>query len=340
MRALTSLILLAVCAKVMSAQNATNSTRPAMYPLSTDPQFSFNLAEFMALTYGGGAATGEILRAATQVVAGDFESYYREFKFLADSIHKVGVSTKYPISRRDAFFRSATYYRAADFFLHGNWSDPRINALWESQLADYDAAIALLPVAGERFTVHSDGFDTISIFYAAQPRGDGSCAPERRPTLLVGSGYDGAQEEVYHALGRQVLDRGWNFATDVDTNRIALQGMSYGGTLAPRAATREPRLAAVIAIDGLIDFQSALIQQLGPDLQKLYQSGNKTAFDYVMNGVRTNTSMPSAVRWYIDQGLWAFNTHSPFDWVTGLGKIVLTQDIVANISCPVFVGCG
>ncbi|KAE9375811.1 alpha/beta-hydrolase [Stipitochalara longipes BDJ] len=360
------------------AQNATNSSAPVMFPLSSDSQFAFNLEEWLALANGGGAATGEVLRAASQITPGDFESWYREFNFLANSLHNIGVNTTYPTSKRDTLFRSASYYRGADFFLHGNWSDPRIETLWDSQLADFNTAISLLEVPGERFSVHADGFDTIGIFYSPGQI-NGKRGSSKRPTLLIGSGFDGSQEDLFHALGHQALERGWNFVTyegpgqptarrqqnlgfrsdwwnvvtpvvdyletrnDVDTERIALQGLSFGGLLAPRAASREHRLAAVLAIEGLYNFQAPFVADLGeisPKLPLLFKDGNKTEFDKAINAVRANKPSPTAIRWYFDQGLWSFKLTSPFDWITSLGEYTLTKDIVDNITCPVFVGSG
>ena len=68
------------------------------------------------------------------------------------------------------------------------------------------------PVAGERFTVkaHSPNigdFEAIGIFYKA------STDNEPRPTILIGNGYDGSQEESYHSVARDVLARGLNAVT-------------------------------------------------------------------------------------------------------------------------------
>jgi len=53
-------------------------------------------------------------------------------------------------------------------------------------------------------------------------------------------------------------------APDVDPNRIALMGMSFGGLLAPRAAAAEHRVAALIAYDGLYSFADAAHFMVGP----------------------------------------------------------------------------
>jgi hypothetical protein len=89
-----------------------------MFPLSSDGEFAFYLAEVMSMANGGAAATGEVLRAASRIVAGDLDSFYSEFKFLADAVHNMAMSidaTKFPSPARGAYFRAAQYYRAADF---------------------------------------------------------------------------------------------------------------------------------------------------------------------------------------------------------------------------------
>ncbi|KAK3386137.1 hypothetical protein B0H63DRAFT_450119 [Podospora didyma] len=164
-----------------------------MYPLSTDSEFSFYLAEVLSLSNGGGASTGEVLRAAAaQIIPGDVESFHQEFKILADRMYLLATQT-----------------------------------------------------------------------------------------VLAGSGYGGSQEALYHSLGVAVLARGWNFAAHegpgqptvirqsgagfgaapdrsevvtpavdyllawggVDGGRLALAGLSFGGSLAPIAGAREHRLA-------------------------------------------------------------------------------------------------
>ena len=63
------------------------------------------------------------------------------------------------------------------------------------------------PIPGERFTVkaHSPSigdFVAPGIFYKANA-GNAST-----PTVLIGSGYDGSQEELYHSIVRETLARG------------------------------------------------------------------------------------------------------------------------------------
>ncbi|KAK7218343.1 hypothetical protein V2G26_006346 [Clonostachys chloroleuca] len=204
-----------------------------------------------------------------------------------------------------------------------------------------------------------------------------ACRPqERNPTVIVGSGYDGSQEALYHYIGRAITERGWNYVSyegpgqpavrrqqkigfipnwwdvvtpivdylesrpDVDAQKIALIGQSFGGTLAPMAASREHRISAVLAIDGLMSLFKALTSQLPEALNSLFASGKSEVFDETMLGLMNNATVSTQFRWVIAQGLWSFNTTSPFEWFTRLSKIALDKEIVANITCPTFVGDG
>ncbi len=343
-----------------------------MVQLSADQDFHFEILRDLAAAAYGGADMGETLTAAAQVVPMNFESYYAAFYKMAMRVNERAKNSdrqSFPVSARDAFFHASTYFRSADFYLHGNWSDPRINTLWSQQKDAFDAGLALLPVPGKRVTVNTTSFAIPTVWYPAAK----DC--QRRPTLIVGGGYDGGQEELYHQMGNAGTDRGWNVITyegpgqatprreqdlgfifdwekvvtpivdylhtrpDVDTDAIALVGLSFGGYLAPRAAAFEHRLAAVVALDGLYDFGSTVLNELGAPLISLFNSGNKTTFDKVMNGLRTNTSAPTQTRWAIDQGLWSFNTPSPYDWISGLQKYTL-KDVVGNITMPILSADG
>jgi pimeloyl-ACP methyl ester carboxylesterase len=126
---------------------------------------------------------------------------------------------------------------------------------------------------------------------------------------------------------------------DVDVDKLALVGISYGGSLAPIAASHEHRFKAVIAIDGIYNLGKKVETQFPPEIMKLFSSGNRTAFDAAMNEIRTNTSTSSVTRWVIDQGLFSFNTTSPFDWMTRFSALGI-EGLTDTIQGPVFIGSG
>ncbi|OAA55002.1 hypothetical protein SPI_08506 [Niveomyces insectorum RCEF 264] len=363
----------------------------AMFQLSNDTEFAFVLEVILALSNnGGGAATGEVLRAASQIVPGDFESWYDEFLFLGDALHAKAAAvnaTRFPVSAREAYFRASTYYRNAPFFLHANASDPRINDLGARAVADFDAAAALLAPPAENVNlsasspnvVSGGGNFTVPVRFfksqadCAETKDEGS----RRPTVIVGTGYDGAQEDLYHSNGVEILARGWNVVTyegpgqptvlreqglgfipdwwrvvtpvvdylrtraDVDPDRIALVGVSFGGSLAPLAAAHEHRLAAVLAVDGLADLHAAFARQFPAALLDLYDAGRHAEFDqYLLAAMHNASSTPTSVRWILAQSLFTFATTSPADWWGRLPAYRVDAAVLGNITCPVFVGDG
>ena len=58
--------------------------------------------------------------------------------------------------------------------------------------------------------------------------------------------------------------------------KLALFGLSFGGVLAPIAASREHRISAVVCIDGLNNLTAAIANELPPQIVELYESGNKS----------------------------------------------------------------
>ncbi|EFR01000.1 2,6-dihydropseudooxynicotine hydrolase [Nannizzia gypsea CBS 118893] len=344
--------------------------------LSSDKSFHYELLRDLSIAAYDGSDINEILTAASEIKAGDFESYYATFNKLATRVHEQakGINlTNHPISARRAFFKAATYYRSADFFLRGNWTDPRVYSLWDKHLEAFNTAISLLPVPGQRVTLHAKGnepnsnFSIPIIFY-------GCGLPGPRPTIIMGNGYDGAQEEMYHVLGKAALDRGINVITyegpgqptvrreqklgfipewekvvtpvvdyaltrpEVRVNAIGLMGLSFGGFLAPRAAAVEKRIAAVIALDGIYDFGESNLRPFPPQLKELFKSGSENAkrFDSIVEAGLAEPSADTFTRWAVQQGLWSFNTESPFEWLSQTQKYNM-DGFVQNITMPVFV---
>ncbi len=345
-------------------------TADPQFQLNHDPDFHFEILRVLGLAPYGGADIGEVLIAAGQIKPGDFESFADAFTTLANRAYKAAQAIdqkKYPISARDAMFKAATYFRAADFYLHGNWTDPRINSLWTQHLTAFNSALALLPSPAERVVLNGPGFKIPAVFY--------SCGlPGRRPTLVLGNGYDGAQEEMYHVMVQAALQRGMHAITyegpgqptvrreqnlgfipqwekvvtpvvdylltrgDVESKAVGLMGYSFGGTLAPRAAAFEHRLAAVIALDGQYDFGPATLRQLGPKLEEALAAGNASMVNYFVELMLADPSNnDTASRWALQQGMWAFNAPTPYDYFKKMQNYTL-EGVVGNITMPVFVG--
>jgi dienelactone hydrolase len=356
---------------VLRAESQNGTTNSSMVALVPDDSFNFNVLAVLSGAPYEGADIGEVLVAANNIKEGDFESFYNAFNDLANRVHDQAIAvnaTKHPLSARSLFFRSSAYYRAADAYLHGNWTDPRINELWAKQAEDYNKAIALLPQPGERIEIRADNFTVPAIFF--KTNADESC---KAPTVIIGQGYDGAMEDLYHVMGKAALDRGMNVILyegpgqptvrryqdlgfipqwervitpvvdylltreDVDASKITLMGYSFGGFLAPRAAAFEHRLAAVIAIDGLYDFGESILAQFGEGPASLVLAGNKTAVDQLGEQLQASSDAPTTIRWGLNQGEWTFKTHSAYDYVIQAQDYTL-KGLVDKIKAPMFIG--
>jgi dienelactone hydrolase len=334
-------------------------------PLSTDRTFGFNLLRWHGLARYGGSDIAEMLDVADRIVPGDFESWHREFFALAQHVENEGwpelVSS--PVTQRDRAFRAASYYRAADFFLHGTPDDPRILRTWASATEQFDRAISLMSPAGERRQIQADGFTIPAIFFRAEADGT------PRPTMLMFNGFDGSQEEMLHMCGIAALERGFNVLTfegpgqptvirsqgigfrpdweqvvtpvvdhcatepEIDAARLGLIGVSFGGYLAPRAAAFEHRLAAVVTIDGLFDAYQSVANLLTPELGALLEDEDAEGFNVAMDAAM---DQDSGLRWYIEHGLWCFRVPTPFDFFVAARPYTL-EGVAQNITCPVLV---
>jgi dienelactone hydrolase len=333
--------------------------------LSSDRTFHFNLLRWLGLAPYHGADVAEMLDVADRIVPGDFESWYREFLALAQRVEHAASSDARAtsVTVRDRAFRAASYYRAADFFLHGDSGDPRITSTWASATQHFDRAIAQLRPAGERISIQADGFTVPAIFYRAAK----DALP--RPTILMFNGFDGSQEEMLHVSGLAALERGFNVVTfegpgqptvvreqglgfrpdweqvvtpivnhcegvpEIDASRLGLLGLSFGGYLAPRAAAFESRIRAVAAIDGLFNAHEAVTGILSPELKILFDRRDVNAFNAA---ARTAMEDDGGLRWYVEQGLWSFRVATPYEFLDRSRPYTL-EGVAQQITCPVLV---
>ncbi|KAI1214769.1 alpha/beta-hydrolase [Annulohypoxylon truncatum] len=336
-----------------------------MLKLSPDESFNFEILRMLSHSTFNGADISECLIAADEIVPGDFESWYAAWNRRAERVLSHIKDMSDPVSIRDSYFRASTYSRAADFFLHGNWDDPRINSLWKRQADCFTEAISRLENPGYRKLLKADGFDVPIIVFPAGKKGNET----KRPTILMGNGYDGSMEEMYHMHGAAALERGYNVVVYdgpgqptvrrdqglgfihnweavvtpvvdyvetlpfVDPKKIGLVGYSMGGYLCARAAAFEHRIAAVFQIDGLFDFTRSPVFTTG-GLSQWKGNDDEAATRAILD----NPEVPAGFRWVLGHGLWAFNVKTRGEFLERAARFSLDNGIAQQIRCPVFVG--
>ena len=252
-----------------------------------DMSFAFQFVRNIAFMYYCGSDLGEMIATSDKIKAGDFESWFTEWDKLGRRIldrADASLAKGHNESARTSYLRASTYFRMAEFYLHGKPDDPRIiSEATDSQRA-YAKAAKLTGPTWEPIEIPYEGTTLPGYFYKVDDSG------KQRPTLIFHGGYDSSLEELYYFAAAAAVKRGYNCLTwdgpgqglplreqkltfrydwekvvtptvdyaltrsDVDRDNLALMGMSLGGYFAARAAAFEHRFRAVIFYDAVYDF--------------------------------------------------------------------------------------
>ncbi|MET9175917.1 alpha/beta hydrolase [Streptomyces misionensis] len=329
-----------------------------------DQQFWFETLRNLGLAVYGGSDVGEVVATASQVTSGDYDGWHDAWLATAKRL-EAEARASHPVSARDGLLRASTYYRAAEFFLHGNPRDPRIDHAYQRGVACFRDAIAHLP---DITPVEIPYEDAVLHGYFYRAAGEGP-----KPTLVMHNGFDGAAEELHFfgAVGGQ--ERGYHVLTfdgpgqpaaihrdglvfrpdwenvvgpvldfltqdpGVDPARIALLGVSLGGYLAPRAAAYERRLAAVIALDGVFDAVSALTAHLPlphDEVVRRAAAEDDGELDQIIADARAQSP---TLRWACDHGRYVTGTSTDRAFLAEYARYNFHDGSAEKISCPVLV---
>ena len=261
--------------------------------------------------------------------------------------------------------RACTYYRTSYVLLFGAPVDPRLVHAFDRETTAFLKAATLFDPPIEPVEIPYDGTTLPGYFY----RVDVSGRP--RPTLIATNGYDATVHQMHFGHAVAAVRRGYNcllfdgpgqgrvlykqslplrpdwehvvtpvvdYAVsrpEVDPTRIALIGWSFGGYLAPRAASAEPRLAACIADPGLWDLLEALKASapLPPEVRDHLADVDPA----VLQPLFAWMAEEPALHWaFIQRGLWVHGLESLFDYIRVAPAYSLASH-VAQIRCPTLV---
>lgn len=344
-----------------------------------DPIFSFQLLRVIGSAYYGGADIGECLSTAYKIKEKDFESWYNEWLKTADRVSKYGdqcLSSGHKISALDSYLRASNYYRTAEFFLHENPADPRISETWEKSVKMFQKAANLFSHHFEQVEIpyNENSISSNSLpGYFYMPNEDSNSSTSKnstRPTLILFTGFDGTQEELYTTSVVPALQRGYNCLTFegpgqgrvirkqhihfrydwenvitpvldfiltkkrelVDPKRIAVMGISLGGFLAARAAAFEHRISACILDDGVYDIYQTFLNRFNWSRNQIEKED-----PLILNTIlETSMYFNTTIRWALSHGMWTFGAKTPFEFIQKNRNYTL-KDISQNIKCPTLV---
>lgn len=344
---------------------------PVLFP--HDTSFWFETLRVLGHTAYGGADIGEVLTTAQAITAGDYDSWHDEWLATADRVAaeaEKALAAGHLVSAHDGLMRASNYYRSADFYLHGNPADPRINHAYTRARECFRQAAALLEPPVEPIEIPYEGTVLHGYFYPAHRR-NGENAP--RPTMIMHSGFDGTCEEMHWIGAAAGQERGYNVVTfdgpgqpaalhsdglvfrpdwehvvtpvldwvldrpGVDRDRVALFGASMGGLLAPRAAAYEHRLAACIAFDGVYDLGLTVTGHMPAsraEAEAVLRAESAPEADAMIEQLMA--SDPN-IRWAATHGQYVMGVDSPRAFLASYLDYTLAGGIAEQIACPTLV---
>ncbi len=330
-----------------------------------DPTFDSQLLRTLAHGRMGGSDLGEALATAFRIEPGNFESWYREWNATAVLVSGRGEESlqgMHAVSAGEAFLRATEYHRQSVFFLRDRLEDPRILQALDDSRACFRRALELLKVEFEPLEIPYENTSLPGYWFPC-PGGDGR-------TLLMMGGYDATVEELYFFGVGDALRRGYHvlawdgpgqghalvrhqlhFRADyeeavrpvmdyvlglegVDAARVALRAPSFGGYLGPRAASAEPRLAALAVDTALYDLGATARVRFPASLVQLWEDRNWDQLDQVMEAAMAEDP---AQRFFFASRMATHGVTRVSQYLQELDRFSL-RGRAASIRCPVAVG--
>jgi hypothetical protein len=331
---------------------------------------AFGARALFTASYGG-ADFGECRQTVDRIGDGmDHDAWHREWTALAMRLGDEGdasATAGHDVSAREAHARAATYHRTAYQPLLTPSRDERLAA---SSAAEHEAlrrAVALWEPAAEWLEIPFERGTLPGVFIRARGAEDG----ELRPTVLYTDRYSGTVAEMFVSHAPAAVDRGYHVLLydgpgqgrclirdglilrpdweavvaavvdcalarpDVDPDGLVLAGWGFGGYLAPRAAGREPRLAALVADPGQWDPAAALVDLLPLDEQTRdgFPDIDPALFEPFEATLQDPASDPM-LRWRLcDRGRLVHGADTLFAYLTDLARYVLWP-VTGGIACP------
>jgi pimeloyl-ACP methyl ester carboxylesterase len=240
------------------------------------PLFEFFFQWICGTQTTGLSESGELFYTASKIKDGDGESWYREWTEMGKRVEKRAVTSAekgHYVSARESYLRAYTYYRAAPAFMNPG-TDSRVH---DGYLKGKECFLKFAGMCNPPVLPLQIPFEGHTLpGYLVRPADDGV----KRKTLLMIGGGDTCVEDLYGYIGPASVKRDYNLVIvdlpgqgetpykgltlrhdtevpvkavidhmlglpGIDTNRIVMYGLSFGGYFAPRAATREKRIKAL-----------------------------------------------------------------------------------------------
>ena len=275
--------------------------------------FNSQIQRSLAKVYLSGASVGEVEAVAGRIDDGDAPSWHAAWRGLADDLENRSETARaggQDETARRLFLRAAEAHRQATFYHRVDLDCAELQTGWPRVAVCFLAALALGGMRAESLEIPFEGRFLHGMLITPDS------ADVARPTLMLPSGYDSMVEEAVFMTGLPALARGYAVVAfdgpgqgktlydpasrafmrpdyevviravvdavvdrpEVNGERMAAVGCSFGGYLVPRAAGGEARLAAIVADPGQYDLGVGVRQVLPETLRdRVWEDSDEAA---------------------------------------------------------------
>lgn len=320
----------------------------------------------------GGSDFGEVTAVAEAVGDGDESAFYTEWLAAGDRHRDVADAAKAAGNEqtaRDAYLRATVAYGTAYHPLYGTPVDPRLTSTFARQADALHQGLTFGPDPATPIAIPLDDFEMPGYFIPAPERSE-----EVLPLIILTNGYDATMSDMYFASAVAAGRRGYHCLVfdgpgqgdvlynqgvplrpdwetviaavvdiaielpEVDPEKIALSGWSLGGYLAPRAATGEHRLAALIADPAqwcIADGVRPVAQKFGatPEQAQDLATLDQEVIDKLQAMFESSPSMTWSI---LKRALWVNGVPDLRAYLADIERYTL-EGRVERISCPTLI---
>lgn len=323
-------------------------------------EFEFEIRRLLWITPSGGADFAEVATTANRIEAGNYESWYREWRRTAEQVIRHGKSCQSIISRKNALFRASRYYQAAEFFLSPH--DPRKLEVYELSKGFFYEALQLEGVQHEINIVEYHKTPLRTVFFPLEGA---------KGTTYMCGGFDALLEELFFVATRAALEQGyqvilyeapgqsdviryhnipftksWNQPTrtvvdfyearpNMPKERVGL-GLSLGGLLMARAASLDGALFSKVV---LYNYFPSMIEVYKSVIPKVLHSRMKGGFSPLVEKIiQIYVALRPFMNWQFEHAKWTFGASTfsdllrkvaPFDETIAYTKLEVPTLVLA-----------
>ncbi|MFN8217290.1 MAG: alpha/beta hydrolase [Solirubrobacterales bacterium] len=339
-----------------------------------EPALNFQMLFALSASAYGASETGEVLATFDRIhgkhdrysaVFEEFQKLGREIRRRGDRERKAGRRA----SARGCYLRAAMYLDQALFYVLASKNATRRHegALYREMEGAWAAAAALFEPRFEAVRIPYRGGSLPGWFLSPGGRG-------RRPTVILNTGSDAQNIDMWVYGGAAALERGWNalifegpgqganlflrnmpFVPDWETvitpvvdwlrrhprvaaKRIGLIGQSFGGYLTARAAASEHRLAGLVTDPGV---HNCVVSWKNPktglpkEFWEPFDAGDRVAANHVWDALPKY--LDEAGRFGLAKRSEIYGNGGGYEKMKLAEQFVLHRDQAARITAPTAV---